>query len=114
MSFRSCLKSNSDQVQDREEARTRMIRAMDDYIISGVETTMPFCKFALEHEAFVSGNFDTHFVSKHFSPEMLDKENNDKEEVAALFVAKMYEEGSRKQVEVLDNKVKSNWKKNRM
>ncbi len=100
--------------KDREEARTRMIRAMDDYIISGVETTMPFCKFALEHEAFVSGNFDTHFVSKHFSPEMLDKENNDKEEVAALFVAKMYEEGSRKQVEVLDNKVKSNWKKNRM
>lgn len=100
--------------KDREEARLRMIRAMDDYIISGVETTIPFCKFALEHEAFVSGNFDTHFVSKYFTPEVLKNDSSDTEEIAALFVAKLYEEGSKNQVEVAGNKVKSNWKKNRM
>jgi acetyl-CoA carboxylase biotin carboxylase subunit len=48
-----------------------MLRAIADYKISGVETTLPFCKFALEHEAFVSGNFDTHFVGKYFTPEVL-------------------------------------------
>ena len=44
--------------KDREEARQRMVRAIDDYQISGLETTLPFCKFAIQHEAFVSGNFE--------------------------------------------------------
>lgn len=51
----------------REEAIARMIRAIDEYRISGVETTLSFCKFVMQHEAFVSGNFDTHFVEKHFT-----------------------------------------------
>jgi acetyl/propionyl-CoA carboxylase alpha subunit len=79
--------------KDREEARERMIRAIDDYHISGVETTLPFCKFALKHEAFISGNFDTHFVSTHFTPEKLKTSHPDGEEVAALFAAKLYTEG---------------------
>src|SRR5215212_1832089 len=52
----------------RTEAIDRMIRAIDDYAITGVQTTLPFCKFAMQHEAFRSGNFDTHFVKKYFSP----------------------------------------------
>ncbi len=51
----------------REEAIARMIRAIDEYRISGVETTLSFCKFVMQHEGFVSGNFDTHFVEKHFT-----------------------------------------------
>ncbi|MCB0803437.1 MAG: acetyl-CoA carboxylase biotin carboxylase subunit, partial [Flavobacteriales bacterium] len=45
--------------KDREEARLRMIRAIDEYQINGVKTTLAFCKFAIQHEAFVSGKFDT-------------------------------------------------------
>lgn len=99
--------------KDREEARVRMLRAIEDYKISGVETTLPFCKFALEHEAFISGDFDTHFVSKYFTPEKLQNDNAETEEVAALFVAKLFEEGNKKDVEVATNEVKSKWKTNR-
>ncbi|MDF1673630.1 MAG: acetyl-CoA carboxylase biotin carboxylase subunit [Vicingaceae bacterium] len=100
--------------KDREEARLRMIRAMEDYIISGVETTMPFCRFALEHEAFVSGNFDTHFVGKYFTPEVLKNENQETEEIAALFVAKLYEENNTQQSSNTMSKVASKWKTNRL
>ena len=99
--------------KDREEARVRMLRAIEDYKISGVETTLSFCKFALEHEAFISGDFDTHFVGKYFSPEVLINNDSDTEEVAALFVAKLYEEGNKKEVEEVSNEVKSKWKTNR-
>ncbi len=100
--------------KDREEARMRMIRAIDDYKISGVETTLPFCKFALEHEAFVSGNIDTHFVGKYFTPDVLKKENLDTEEIAAMFVAKLYEDSNASQTSNTTTKVASRWKTNRL
>jgi acetyl-CoA carboxylase biotin carboxylase subunit len=56
----------------REEAIDRMIRAIDDYRITGIQTTLDFCRFALEHDAFRSGNFDTKFVERYFSPELLE------------------------------------------
>jgi acetyl/propionyl-CoA carboxylase alpha subunit len=101
--------------KDREEARNRMIRAIDDYIISGVETTLPFCKFTLKHEAFISGNFDTHFVKNHFTPEKLQHSNPDEEEIAALFAAKIYEEGvaNKKVASSLEGGSISKWKINR-
>src|SRR5690606_4924989 len=82
--------------KDREEAINRMIRSIDDYIISGVETTLPFCNVALQHEAFTSGNFDTHFVGTHFTPEKLLNSFPELEEVAALFAVKAYEENEQK------------------
>lgn len=56
---------------DREEAIRKMIRAIDEYRISGVQTTLPFCRFVMEHEAFRSGRFDTHFVKHYFTPDVL-------------------------------------------
>lgn len=70
--------------KDREEAMDRMIRAIDEYRISGVETTLSFCRFVLEHSAFRSGNFDTHFISKYFKPEMLKSARKEEEEIAAM------------------------------
>jgi len=64
---------------DRNSAIDRMIRAIDDYKISGIQTTLAFCRFALNHEAFRSGNFDTKFVEKFFSPTMLDSTFEEKE-----------------------------------
>lgn len=100
--------------KDREEARERMIRAIDDYIISGVETTLSFCKYTIEHEAFVSGNFDTHFVKKYFTPEVLQTKNKDKEEIAALFAAKLYNDNFSKSVLMdAEDTTNSKWKLNR-
>ena len=52
--------------QSREEAIARMKRAISEYRIAGVQTTLDFAQFVLNHEAFVEGEFDTHFVSKYF------------------------------------------------
>lgn len=57
--------------ETRELAIEKMIRAIDEYQITGVETTLGFCRFVMTHEAFRSGNFDTKFVEKYFKPEML-------------------------------------------
>ena len=55
----------------REEAIQLMIKAIDNYEVKGVMTTLPFGKFVFEHEAFRSGNFDTHFVKNYYSAEKL-------------------------------------------
>jgi acetyl/propionyl-CoA carboxylase alpha subunit len=54
---------------DRNQAIERLRRAIDEYVIQGVETTLDFGRFVLDHPAFVSGKFDTGFVSTHFDTE---------------------------------------------
>ena len=61
----------------REAAIRKMIRAIDEYEITGLETTLAFCRFVMEHEAFRSGDFDTRFVENHFLPELLNKSDED-------------------------------------
>ena len=76
--------------KDRNEAIQLMLKAIQDYKIEGVSTTLPFGTFVFEHEAFVSGNFDTNFVKKFYSADII-KENQAKEaEVAALVALKQY------------------------
>jgi acetyl-CoA carboxylase biotin carboxylase subunit len=70
----------------RAEAIARMERAIDDYAISGVETTLPFCRFVMGHPAFRSGHYDTLFVRDHFRPELLDG-TDPAEQIAAALVA---------------------------
>ncbi|WP_216828392.1 acetyl-CoA carboxylase biotin carboxylase subunit [Alkalihalobacterium elongatum] len=51
--------------RDREEAIARMKRALNEFVIDGVETTIPFHLRLLEHPDFISGNFDTKFLEKN-------------------------------------------------
>ena len=51
---------------DREDARKKMLRALGEYEIAGCRTTIPFCEYTLNHDAFISGKYDTHFVKDHF------------------------------------------------
>lgn len=46
----------------REEAIERMLRALDEFIVVGIKTTIPFHKKLLRTEAFRSGKFDTGFL----------------------------------------------------
>ncbi|MFD0828054.1 acetyl-CoA carboxylase biotin carboxylase subunit [Neobacillus sp. M.A.Huq-85] len=48
--------------KDREEAIQRMKRALDEFVISGINTTIPFHQTLLEHESFVKGEFNTKFL----------------------------------------------------
>lgn len=74
----------------REEAIELMLKAIDNYIVEGVSTTLAFGKFVCKHEAFRSGNFDTHFVKKYYSPEALKEENENEARLAALLALKQY------------------------
>jgi len=48
--------------QTRELARTKMIRALDEFIIEGIQTTIPLHQQLLNDDRFRSGNFDTHLM----------------------------------------------------
>jgi acetyl-CoA carboxylase biotin carboxylase subunit len=76
--------------QDREAAIQRMIEAIALYEIEGISTTLPFGKFVCEHEAFRSGNFDTHFVQNYYSPELLLKDTKEEMEIAAILALKAH------------------------
>jgi acetyl-CoA carboxylase biotin carboxylase subunit len=52
----------------RDLALARAIRAIDEYVVVGCETTLPFARFVLQHPDFTSGAFDTHFVPNNFDP----------------------------------------------
>lgn len=74
----------------RQEAIEMLSSAIDNYKIEGVETTLPFGKFVCEHEAFRSGNFDTHFVKDFYSPQALKERFKDEARIAALIALKQH------------------------
>ena len=61
---------------NREAAIERCIRAIDEYEVAGVYTTLDFGRFAINHEAFRSGQFDTHFVDAHFTSASLERSSD--------------------------------------
>jgi acetyl-CoA carboxylase biotin carboxylase subunit len=98
----------------RQDAIERMIRAIDEYEITGIQTTLGFGKFVMQHEAFRSGNFDTHFVSKYFNTSSLVNEQEDEALIAALIsVIDADNTKSLLKSNVLEQAV-SNWRKNRL
>jgi propionyl-CoA carboxylase alpha chain len=76
--------------ETREEAIQIMIKAIEDYHVEGVQTTLPFGKFVFEHEAFRSGKFDTHFVKNYYNADVLKKQMAQEAEIAALVALKQY------------------------
>jgi len=50
--------------KDRSEAIAKMRRALDEFIIEGVNTTIPFHKKVMSNPEFISGNFNTDFAEK--------------------------------------------------
>ena len=73
----------------REAAIDRMIYAIDNYDVVGVKTTLDFGRFAVDHEVFRSGVFDTGFVGEHFTPEKLIRELPVSDDVFAELVAEL-------------------------
>ncbi|WKN32426.1 acetyl-CoA carboxylase biotin carboxylase subunit [Porifericola rhodea] len=80
--------------EDRPTAIKRMLRAIHEYHITGVATTLDFCSFVLQHEAFTSGRFDTKFVDQFFKPEDFAHQtvSEDTEQIAALVAAHLFQQ----------------------
>ncbi len=72
----------------RIEAIDRMKRALREYQLLGVKTNIPLHLFVLEHPNFLSGEFDTHFLQNHFTPEKLPHAI-ETEQIAAAVVCAM-------------------------
>ena len=51
---------------DREEARRRMVRALDEFIVEGVPTTIDFHRFAMVHDDFIEGRVSTITVEREW------------------------------------------------
>ena len=98
---------------NREEAIERMIRAIHEYDITGIQTTLSFGKFVMQHPAFTSGKFDTHFVGKYFNADSLKTDNEEEAMLAALTAVLFLQ---KEKIAVSANaqvESTSNWKKNR-
>jgi len=74
----------------REEAIALMITAINNYQIKGVHSTLPFGRFVCEHDAFRSGNFDTHFVKNYYSFNLLKEQHLLEAEIAAKIALKHF------------------------
>ena len=102
---------------NRELALDKMIRAIEEYEITGVQTTLSFCKYVMKHESFRSGRFDTHFVKHYFKPENINQYSKDEEETASLLSAFIFEKKHKQSNKTLNSSAavstKTRWKANR-
>lgn len=101
---------------DRKQAINKMIRAINDYKIAGISTTLGFCKFVLQHPEFQNGNFTTHFVDKYFDPASLQNNDEAINESAAILSAWIYHNKSaflKKDTKIHTPSSTSAWKKRR-
>ena len=100
--------------ETREQAIAKTIRAIDEYDITGVQTTLGFCRFVLQHQAFTTGKFDTKFVEQYFTPDVLNRTgDSDEVMVAAALAAIANQQPAKKSSPPSKARVASQWKKNR-
>jgi len=97
--------------KDRTDAIQKMKAAISEYTIEGVPTTLPFGTFVFEHDAFISGKFDTHFVQKYYTPEKLLAKEKANAQLAALIALKYWIE-KQKEIKVAEP-TPTNWTKRR-
>ncbi len=57
--------------RDREECLARSRWALDQFIVEGVKTTIPFHRRVLEHSLYIAGRVNTHFIEDHLTHEAL-------------------------------------------
>jgi acetyl-CoA carboxylase biotin carboxylase subunit len=50
--------------RDRDESLSRLRRALDEFIIEGIKTTIPFHRLLIDQEEFIKGEFDTGFLDR--------------------------------------------------
>ena len=103
--------------RNREEAIEKMKLAIDDYEIVGIETTLSFGKFVMNHDAFISGDYSTSFVNNYFTAESLQQNNTQEtEEIAAIIASMIFNQTHEKNnLKISSNgSAKSAWKANRL
>jgi propionyl-CoA carboxylase alpha chain len=100
--------------KNRNEAIQKLTRAIDEFQISGIKTTLSFGRFVINHPAFQSGKFDTRFVSLYFKPDEEKKSvDSDNEKIAVMLSNQLLTSSSQKGANKNSTVIKSDWTKNR-
>jgi len=101
--------------KDRRTAIRRTLKAIDEYQISGLKTTLDFGKYVLKHDAFVSGNFDTNFVRHYFKdPKIMHESMQEEEEMLVHGINQIWDSlKERDAVEYASKEITSSWKNTR-
>lgn len=81
---------------DRNTAIARLTKAIEAFRVNGIETTLPFGKWAINHPAFVEGQFDTHFISTYYKPELLTALSEEEKNQAMLIALGLYKKNQEK------------------
>jgi acetyl-CoA carboxylase biotin carboxylase subunit len=84
--------------KNRNEAIDRLCRAVDEYKIQGIQTTLAFGKWAVRQPAFAEGKFDTNFIGKYFKPEYLLHETAEEAAVAAALAGILWEKDKKQTI----------------
>ncbi len=92
----------------RQEAISRLGKAIAEFRINGIETTLPFGAWAIQQPAFTEGKFDTHFIEKYYKPELLEVFTDEEQEMAAAMAVHIFEHLSKPMQPI--SQIPSKWK----
>ncbi len=73
--------------KDRTEAIERCKRALEEYRVSGLKTTIGFCRVVMDNEKFISGDISTAFINEEYPDHNFVILSDELKEQAALAVA---------------------------
>ncbi|GAB4581254.1 MAG: acetyl-CoA carboxylase biotin carboxylase subunit [Anaerolineales bacterium] len=98
--------------ETRAQAILRMRRALEEYLILGVKTNIPFHQHLLNQHRFMAGQFDTKFVEERFSMEDAEEGKATQPEIAALLAALVAHEQTQAAAQIVQRNERdtSNWK----
>jgi len=87
----------------REEAIDRLRRALREYEVGGIKTTLPFFQEIVEDEEFIAGNLDTGFITR-FNERKKEKEIDETAQDLAIIATALANSSNQKTVTIESNK----------
>ncbi|MEM7162535.1 MAG: acetyl-CoA carboxylase biotin carboxylase subunit [Bacteroidota bacterium] len=98
--------------RNRDEAMDRMIRAIEEYDIGGIETTLEFGSWICKNEYFRKGDFDTNFIKNHFNSSYEYEYEEEEREALAIALGTFKSQKKENSAQNVPS-VKSKWKEKR-
>jgi len=98
---------------DRATAIERMKRAISEYEITGITTTLGFGEWVMNHPQFQKGDFDTKFIDKYFTADSLKSEDEGEALAAALAATLFHQDKKSVSTAAPEGNTESDWRRNR-
>ncbi len=98
--------------ETRAEAILRMRRALQEFILVGVRTNIPFHQSLMDSHRFMGGQFDTRFIEQRFSMEAAEINKDDQAEIAAILATLVAHRQTQRAANIVQRGARdtSNWK----